>query len=432
MKRLGMGGSWGSSSLSGVMRHLALLVALLWVLVSGCLVTAGPLLALSEYQQLVVDAWSLVNQSYVDPDFNGVPWRQLRQAALQQPINSRDEAYEAISDMLAPLEDPFTRLLRPAEFQALNESTAGAISGVGLRLGVKEGDTAVVVVSALEGSPAQDAGIKPGSKVLTVAGQAVDDLGLEGVAAALRGPAETMVRLSLEGPDGEQQVFQLERRKVDLRPVRSRRLRENGHTYGLLQLRQFSEHVPEQVVTALDDLREKEIEGLVLDLRNNSGGLVRSGIEVANVLLDDLPLVKTLDRNGIGETINTAPGSLYDGPMVVLVNSGTASVSEILAGALQDHHRATLIGRPTFGKALIQTLIPLQDSSGLAVSVAHYVTPAGRDIDRGGVIPDVVLAAPDQLVPDSMDTDPWLSTALASLQRQLRGGRKGIERSATI
>lgn len=421
----------GMGVLSGLKRHLALWVVLAWALGASAVALPAPLSALSEYQQLVVDAWSLVNQSYVDPAFNGVPWKRLRQEALEQPINDRDDAYGAIAHMLAPLDDPFTRLLRPAEFQALNESTAGAISGVGLRLGVKEGETAVVVVGALKGSPAQEAGIEPGSRVLSVAGKDVDDLGLEGVAAALRGPAETRVTLVLELPEGDQETHVLERRMVDLRPVRSRRLRKNGHTYGLLQLSQFSENVPEQVVMALDDLEEKEIEGLVLDLRNNSGGLVGSGIAVGDVLLDELPLVQTVDRNGIGETINTSAGSLYSGPMVVLVNSGTASASEILAGALQDHHRATLIGRPTFGKAVIQTLLPLGDGSGLAVSVAHYLTPRGHDIDKEGLMPDLVLAAPDQLAPDSMDTDPWLNMAMSSLQHQLQGGSKGIERSAT-
>ncbi len=405
-------------------------ICLFILILAGFLWGAPATQALSEDQQLVLEAWSLVNQSYVDPEFEGIPWRRLRQEALEQPIPSRERAYEAIETMLVPLGDPFTRFLRPEQFKALTDSTAGSISGVGLQLGINEGETVVRVLSSLEGSPAAAAGIQPGSVVLAVEGNSVEDLGLEGVSAALRGPSGTIVDFDLEAPDGGRQSLSLKRRTVDLRPVRSRRLREDGHTYGLLQVRQFTTKAPELVGTALTELQNKCIEGLILDLRNNPGGLVNSGLTVGDALLDAQPLVSIRDRNGILDTITTNAGTLYDGPMVVLVNSGTASASEILAGALQDNQRAEVMGRPTFGKGLIQTLIPLNDGSGLAVTVARYVTPGGQDIQSTGIMPNQVLAASTQEMPEGDSQDPWLGRAMVALQNQLHRHEKHIERTA--
>ena len=405
-------------------------ICLFILILAGFLWGAPATQALSEDQQLVLEAWSLVNQSYVDPEFEGIPWRRLRQEALERPIPSRERAYEAIETMLVPLGDPFTRFLRPEQFKALTDSTAGSISGVGLQLGINEGETVVRVLSSLEGSPAAAAGIQPGSVVLAVEGNSVEDLGLEGVSAALRGPSGTIVDLDLEAPDGGRQSLSLKRRTVDLRPVRSRRLREDGHTYGLLQVRQFTTKAPELVGTALTELQNKCIEGLILDLRNNPGGLVNSGLTVGDALLDAQPLVSIRDRNGILDTITTNAGTLYDGPMVVLVNSGTASASEILAGALQDNRRAEVMGRPTFGKGLIQTLIPLNDGSGLAVTVARYVTPGGQDIQSTGIMPNQVLAASTQEMPEGDSQDPWLGRAMVALQNQLHRHEKHIERTA--
>ena len=400
------------------------------LILGGFLLGAPPVQALSEDQQLVVEVWSLVNQSYVDSTFEGIPWRRLRQKALEQPIPSRESAYEAIDVMLAPLGDPFTRFLRPEQFKTLTDSTAGAISGVGLQLGINEGETVVRVISSLDGSPAAAAGIRPGSVVLAVEGDSVEDLGLEGVAAALRGPSGTVVDIDLETPDGQHQSLSLERSTVDLRPVRSRRLREDGHTYGLLQIRQFTTQVPKLVSTALAELQNKCIEGLILDLRNNPGGLVTSGLKVGDALLDAQPLVNIRDRHGIMETITADAGTLYHGPMVVLINSGTASASEILAGALKDNGRAEILGRPTFGKGLIQTLIPLNDGSGLAVTVARYVTPDGYDIQSAGIAPNQVLTASTQEIPEEDSQDPWLGRAMVALQNQLHHHEKHIKRTA--
>ncbi len=393
-------------------RPLPALVLGLWLL-------AAPAWALSDAQQLVVEAWRLVNQSYVDPArFEAVHWKRLRQKTLEQPIETSTNAYSAISAMLAPLGDPYTRLLRPEEYATLMASTQGSVSGVGLQLALRSVDDQIVVIAPLDGSPAAEAAIPSGTVVLKVNGIHTSALGLEGTASALRGAAGSRVLLLLETPGGKRRELELERRSVDLKPVRTRVIRQGDKRLGYLRITQFAEPVPALVQDALAGEAFASIDGLILDLRNNSGGLVSAGLAVANGLLDGEPIVTTQDRDGLSSPAQAGPGLLYGGPMVTLVNGGTASASEILAGALQDDGRSDLLGSRTFGKGLIQTLIPLGDGSGLAVTVARYLTPSGRDIQNQGIVPDLPLPAPEPLNPGG-EGDGWLEQAAALLLEQL-------------
>jgi carboxyl-terminal processing protease len=388
-------------------------------LLLGQLLGAAPASALSDAQQLVVDSWRLVNQSYVDPGrLDAVRWRQLRQQALEKPIRSSAQAYDAIEAMLAPIGDSYTRLLRPPEYAALRSNTQGQVSGVGLQLALRTADQAVVVIAPVDGSPAAEAEIPSGTEVLAVNGRPAGELGLEGTAAELRGAPGSEVLVRLGDPGGGERELVLRRRRVDLRPVRVRRLEHDGHLLGVVRITQFSEPVPQLLRQALEDLSggagAPAVEGLLLDLRNNSGGLVSAGLAVANALLDGEPVVVTEDRGGISARQQASEGVLYDGPMLTLVNGGTASASEIVAGALQDAGRSPLAGSRTFGKGLIQTLISLGDGSGLAVTVARYLTPSGRDIQDEGIVPDIALPAPEPLAPGGPD-DHWLEAAAERL-----------------
>jgi len=382
--------------------------------------------ALSDAQQLVVDSWRLVNQGYLDPEqLDHVRWRRQRQKALEKTIVSSDDAYRAIEAMLAVLDDPYTRLLRPDDYAALKDSTSGNLSGVGLQLGPGENPGEVVVMSALDGSPAADVDLSSGTRILAVDHQPVEPLGLEGTAEALRGDVGTQVVLTVLGPDGLERELDLERRHVDLRPVRTRRLRNDSHTLGYIRITQFTEGVPEQVLEALQELQAKDVEGLLLDLRNNSGGLVSSGLAVADDFLSGAPIVETRDREGINDTIRANAGTVFDGPMLTLVNGGTASASEILAGALQDNGRSSLMGSRTFGKGLIQTLTNLSDGSGLAVTVAGYVTPSGRDIQGEGIEPERILEGPEPLNPGG-EGDRWITEAVTWMESQLEAEQDAI------
>ncbi len=405
----------------------ALLASLLLALL---LLNPAAALALNDAQTEVVEAWRLVNQSYLDPArLDALHWRQLRQKTLERPITSSEQAYGAIEAMLAPIGDPYTRLLRPADFRALRSNTRGTVSGVGLQLalrGAEEGGSPrIVVIAPLDGSPAAEAGIASGSELLSVNGQDALTLGLEECAARLRGDpgSEVLVAVRLPGSRRPRELV-LRRRQVDLLPVRHRRLQQGRHPLGYLRITQFSEPVPQQVREALAALNGGDggaaVEGLILDLRNNSGGLVSAGVAVADGLLDGGTIVETEDRGGIASEQQASPGTLFDGPLLTLVNGGTASASEILAGALQDSGRSPLAGSRTFGKGLIQTLLPLGDGSGLAVTVARYLTPAGHDIQHQGIAPDVGLAEPEPLDPGGAG-DGWLAEAARLLAERIEG-----------
>ena len=349
--------------------------------------------ALSDSKQIVLDAWTLVNEGYYDPDvFQEIQWKKIRQKTLQKQIDTNEDAYSAIEEMLKPLDDPYTRVLRPKDYALLKSSNLGSeINGVGLQLGTDEENGKIIVISTLAGSPAEEAGIVSGNFVESVNGESSEALGLANTASKLRGEKGTKVLVQISTFDGEFKEIDLERRSVDLRPVRTKRLRDESHTIGYLRITQFSEIVPKKIEEALQELNEKEVEGIILDLRNNSGGLVSSGIAVADSFLNKKLIVETKNREGIKDSIISQENTTFDGPMVTLVNSGTASASEILAGALQDNQRSALIGKQTYGKGLIQSLKSLTEDSGIAITVASYLTPKGHNIQGRGIIPDRIL-----------------------------------------
>ncbi len=376
--------------------------------------------ALNDGQSLVLESWKLVNEGYLNPSkFDEVEWKRLRQKALEKPINNSSQAYSAIEAMLLPLGDPYTRLLRPDDYKALKKSNLGSeINGIGLQLGARAEDGEIVVIAPLEGSPAADAGIISGTTLISVNGESPKNLGLEATAARLRGETGSQVIIEIAPPNGDIEELTLERRSVDLRPVRTKRLRNESHTLGYLRITQFSEGVPEQVREALEELSDKDIEGLVLDLRNNSGGLVSSGLAVADAFLSNQPIVETKNREGINDAIPASEKTFYNGPMITLVNEGTASASEILAGALKDNDRSQILGSKTFGKGLIQSLTTLSDGSGLAITVASYLTPSGTDIQNLGIEPDRILDKPEPLNPGGAD-DRWIKDAQLLMEANL-------------
>jgi carboxyl-terminal processing protease len=317
-------------------------------------------------------------------------------------------------------------MLRPTEYSILQSSTRGKVSGVGLQLALRNqdrgGGQSIVVIAPLDGSPAAEAGIGSGSELLAVDASPVADLGLEGTAARLRGPSGSDVLVRVRQSNGIERDLMLKRREVDLQPVRADQGTVAGVHLGILRITQFSEPVPAQVKEALEEFQRQGVSGVVLDLRNNSGGLVSAGLAVADELLDGAAIVETRDRNGIASSQQSRAGSLWAGPLLTLVNGGTASASEILAGALQDSGRSQLVGSRTFGKGLIQTLIPLGDGSGLAVTVARYLTPSGRDIQAVGIEPDLALPDPEPLNPGG-EGDNWLSEAERQLADQIAAGQ---------
>ena len=201
--------------------------------------------ALSDSKQLVLDAWSMVNEGFYDPDkFDEIQWKRIRQKTLQKQIETSQDAYSAIEDMLRPLDDPYTRILRPIDYELLKSSNFGSeINGVGLQLGIDDDDK-VKVVSTLGGSPAEEAGIVSGDYIERVDGISSEELGLANTASKLRGASGTKVLVEISSESGEVREVDLERRSVELRPVRTKRLRDDSHTIGYLRITQFSESLP--------------------------------------------------------------------------------------------------------------------------------------------------------------------------------------------
>ena len=368
--------------------------------------------ALSDSKQIVLDAWTLVNEGYYDPDiFNEINWKKIRQKTLQKQIDTTEEAFSAIEEMLKPLEDPYTRVLRPKDYELLKTSNLGSeINGVGLQLGEDEVNGKIKVISTLAGSPAEDAGIVSGNFIESVNGKLTSELGLANTASKLRGEKGSKVLVQISTDEGLLKELDLERRSVDLRPVRTKRLRDGSHTIGYLRITQFSEIVPKKIEEALQELKEKEVEGIILDLRNNSGGLVSSGIAVADSFISEGLIVETKNRDGIKDSIISQKDTFFDGPMVTLVNKGTASASEILAGALQDNKRSSLMGKQTYGKGLIQSLKSLNENSGIAITVASYLTPKGNNIQGRGITPDQALAF-EEAKDFGSSEDKWVKDA---------------------
>jgi carboxyl-terminal processing protease len=349
-----------------------------------------PALAFTEEQKIFSQAWRIVSQAYLDDSFNHQNWWLLRENALKQRLDNREATYTAIQKMLASLDDPFTRLLKPNQYRSLQVNTSGELSGVGLQIALDPETGELEVVAPIAGSPADQAGIQPRDRIVEINGVLTSELTLDEAASRMRGPIGTTVTLTIQAKAGVQKSVELVRDRIALNPVYAvLDSQPDGIPVGYIRLTQFSANATTEITDAVTRLEEQGADAYILDLRNNPGGLLQAGIEIARLWLDEGTIVYTVNRQGtLGSFEDDGPALTKD-PLVVLVNQGTASASEILAGALQDNGRAKLVGEKTFGKGLIQSLFDLSDGSGLAVTVAKYETPNHRDIHKLGIKPDL-------------------------------------------
>ncbi len=351
--------------------------------------------AFTEEQKLILQSWRIVNQSYVDETFNGQNWWFLRQKFLKKDLRDRDRAYSAIEEMLATLDDPYTRLLRPQEYKSLQINTSGELSGIGLQINNNPETGQLEVVSPLAGSPAEMAGIAPKDLILEIDGVKTTNLSLDEAAARMRGKIGTSVSLKIL-PQGEKpnqsRIVDLVRDRISLNPVVANLDERSGEKIGYLRLNQFSANAAKEIAHSVVRLEQEGADAYILDLRNNPGGLLQAGISIARMWLDEGTIVYTVNRQGVFDSFESYGPPLTEDPLILLVNQGTASASEILAGALQDNDRAKLVGEKTFGKGLIQSLFELPDGAGLAVTVAKYETPSHKDINKLGILPDDIVA----------------------------------------
>ncbi len=349
--------------------------------------------ALTDEQKLVSEAWRIVNRTYLDDTFNHQNWAAVRQKTIKQPLKDREETHKAIQEMIASLNDPFTRFMKPEQYRSLQVTTSGELTGVGLQIALNAKTGKLEVVAPIAGSPAEKAGIRPHDRILQIDGVSTAEITLDEAAARMRGAIGSRVSLMLERDGENSSEIQLVRDRIALNPVTAQ-LRSGGQELpiGYIRLTQFNANAVAELAHAIADLEKQGADAYILDLRNNPGGLLQAGIEIARLWLDEGAIVYTVNRQGIQGSFEAFGSALTHDPLVVLVNQGSASASEILAGALQDNHRAQLVGEKTFGKGLIQSLFNLSDGSGLAVTIAKYETPSHHDINKLGIIPDRVVS----------------------------------------
>jgi len=312
-----------------------------------------------------------------------------------EPVSERQLMDNAVRGMLAEL-DPHSQFLDPREYEEIRINTSGTYTGVGLELQPDEGR--VGVVTPIEGTPAERAGIKAGDAILTIDGELVDHANVNRAILRMRGPAGSHVALTVarEG-HAEPLAFNLQRTAVDVHSVRSRLL-DDG--YGYLRISQFSDTTAKDLrreFLHLNQATPDGLRGLVLDLRDNPGGVLDAAIDVADSFLDAGLIVTASGRTRDATFRHDAsPGDLLAGaPLVILVNGGSASASEIVAGALQAHGRATIVGTRTFGKGSVQTVMPLSGGQAIKLTTSRYFTPSGASIQGQGITPDVLLDAGD-------------------------------------
>jgi len=352
--------------------------------------------ALQNSPKAVVDeVWQLVAREYVDTTFNKVDWQATRLSLLSKNYTSQEQAYTAIREALEKLEDPYTRFLDPKQYEALTSQTSGELSGVGIRMELNEKTQRLTVVEAIQNSPAIKAGIKAGDEIVAIDGKPTYGMDVQAASKLIRGKAGTLVTLRINRPGQPVVDMKVTRANIEVPTVAYNLKQEGNRRVGYISLEEFSAHAAEQMQRAIQDLNRQQVDGFVLDLRGNPGGLLQSGIEIARMWIDDGSIVRTVDRKGQSDDLTANHTALTKLPLVVLVDGNSASASEIVAGALQDHRRAMVVGSQTFGKALVQSVHSLSDGSGLAVTVAHYYTPKGTDISHKGITPDVKIDLSD-------------------------------------
>ncbi|KAL7097972.1 hypothetical protein ACP275_10G176000 [Erythranthe tilingii] len=372
-------------------------------------------------QRTLVEAWGLIRETFVDPTFNHQDWDlKLQQTMVEMfPLRSEDAAYNKIKGMLSTLGDPFTRIISPKEYQSFRIGSDGNLQGVGLFINVEPQTGHMVVLSCIENSPAARAGIREGDELMEINGERLDGVASEAAAQKLRGHVGTTVTVKVHSVDdfGSSYIREVNipREVIKLSPISSAIIPHklpDGHLSktGYVKLATFSQTAALEMENTVHEMESQGVQSYILDLRNNPGGLVKAGLDVAQIWLDGTEtLVNTIDRDG-----NMLPIDMIDGhaltrdPLVVLVNEGSASASEILAGALHDNGRAILVGHRTFGKGKIQSVTELHDGSALFITVAKYLSPALHDIDQVGINPDV------QCTTDFLNSSPKDSFGSAS------------------
>ncbi|MCE5314555.1 MAG: S41 family peptidase [Armatimonadota bacterium] len=311
-------------------------------------------------------------------------------------VDERQLTYSAIRGTLVALGDPFTRFMDPDEYKKMREENEGNFTGIGAQLDTnKKGE--VIVKEPLPNTPAERAGVKANDVILAVDGKIIKGMDIDDVVKMIRGKEGTKVKLSLRRPGRTKLLdISITRQLVQYQMVRSKMVDEKSGI-GYIRLYQFNEQSDAQFDKAMSDLEKKRMKGLILDLRGNPGGLLQVAVDIGSRFIESGPVVIIQERGGQRNPlyVEEEKHNHKRYPLVVLVDKSSASASEIVSGAIKDDKAGTLVGVTTFGKGRVQTILPMQDGSAVAITTAKYLTPNGTDIHKKGIDPDIVVEQPD-------------------------------------
>lgn len=334
-------------------------------------------------QKLFERTWREIDLGFYDSSLNKQDWSYWKKH-YKGKIKTDEDAQVAIDTMIASLDDDYSKYLNKKEYAEQNSSIESKISGIGVNIMNDAGK--IIVFSVIDNTPAKEAGIKANDVIIKVDGKNVSGMNISEVATLVRGKEGSIVTLEIQRKN-KKIIKSVRRKTIKIDSVKSSVKKDIGY----IQISSFiATSTPTEFINALE--KTKDTKGLILDLRGNTGGLLANAIFVANMFVDKGTIVNIVSRNGKVEDIKAQNSSLtIDKPVVVLVDGASASASEILSGALKDHHKAVLVGTRTFGKGMVQRIIPLPNSTGLNLTIAKYLTPSGSDINKKGITPDYVV-----------------------------------------
>lgn len=381
--------------MSKFLRNILILLLVLIIVVA--VVTSLLNLSVSETPDLslIEEAWQVIIEEHVDS-------AEIDPAVLSQG---------AIRGMIEALDDPWSSYFEPQQYENWQDTLDNAFGGIGAEVTVK--DEQITIVAPLKGEPAEDAGILPGDKILEIDGESTERMNLEEAVMRIRGEPGTQVTLNIlhEGEEAGEDIV-ITRERIQLHSVSSEMITEK---IALISIKKFASRTGIEVEEALEGVLADNAEAIVLDLRNNPGGPLDEAVSVASQFLSDGIVLFALDNRDEKDIWDVKSGGLATTlPIAVLVNSGSASASEVVAGALQDRERAIIIGTTTVGKGSVNINVPLSDGSALYISIEHWYTPEGRQIDREGIIPDEIVEISQEDIELGIDTQ--LDRAVEYLQ----------------
>jgi carboxyl-terminal processing protease len=332
-------------------------------------------------QKLFDKAWDIIKNNYLDSSMNHQNWNRWK-SHYRGKIQNDDDANVAINTMLESLDDPYSRYMDKKNYADQNTSIDSKIYGIGVNISSLAGKT--VVVSVIEGTPAAKARLQKGDIVLKVNGKSISGMKTSQVAEIVRGPENSYVDLTILRKK-EMLMKRVQRKEIKIHTVKS----SVDKNIGYIQIMSFiGSTTTSEFIDALE--KTDKTKGLIIDLRGNTGGLLPNAVLIANMFINKGNIVSIVGRNGYKKNIYAQSNDyVVDKPIVVLVDGGSASASEIFSGAMKDYHKAKLLGTTTFGKGMVQKIIPMPNETGLNLTIAKYLTPAGHDINKIGIKPDV-------------------------------------------